>query len=52
MPSQSTGLNPAEHDFQLVKTKLKAESTTNKQKLKVAAVKESISMEETQTSIM
>ena len=49
-PSQSPDLNPIEHAFHLLKTRLKAERPTNKQQLKVAAVKawQSISREETQ----
>ncbi len=35
----SPDLNPIEHAFQLLKTRLKAERPTNKQQLKVAAVK-------------
>ncbi len=38
-PSQSPDLNPIEHAFHLLKTKLKAERPTNKQQLKSAAVK-------------
>ncbi len=49
-PSQSPDLNPIEHAFQLLKTRLKEERPTNKQQLKVAAVKtwQSISRKETQ----
>ncbi len=36
-PSQSPDFNPTEHAFHLLKTKLKAESPTNKQQLKSAA---------------
>ena len=47
-PSQSPDLNPIEHAFHLLKTKLKAERPTNKQQLKTAAVKawQSITKEE------
>ena len=38
-PSQSPDLNPIEHAFHLLKTRLKAERPANKQKLKTAAVK-------------
>ncbi len=47
-PSQSPDLNPTEHAFHLLKTKLKAERPTNKQQLKSDAVKawQSITKEE------
>ncbi len=53
-PSQSPDLNPIEHAFHLLKTKLKAERHTNKQQLKSAAVKtwQSITKEETQSLVM
>ncbi len=53
-PSQSPDLNPIEHAFQLLKTRLKAERPTNKQQLKVAAVKtwQSISREKNQNLVM
>ncbi len=53
-PSQSPDLNPTEHAFHLLKTKLKAERPTNKQQLKSAAVKawQSITKEETQSLVM
>ncbi len=38
-PSQSPDLNPTEHAFHLLKTKLKAERPTDKQQLKSAALK-------------
>ncbi len=51
-PSQSPDLKPIEHEFHLLKTKLKAARPTNKQQLKSAAVKawHSITKEETQSS--
>ncbi len=36
-PSPSPDLNPIDHAFQLLKTRLKAERPTNKQQVKVAA---------------
>ncbi len=53
-PSQSPDLNPIEHAFHLLKTKLKAERPTNKQQLKSAAVnaRQSITKEETQALVM
>ena len=53
-PSQSPDLNPIEHAFNLLKTRLKAERPTNKQELKTAAVKawQSIKKEETQRLVM
>ncbi len=53
-PSQSPDLNPIEHAFHILKTKLKAERPTNKQQLKSAAVKawQSITKEETQSLVM
>ncbi len=53
-PSQSPDLNPTEHAFHLLKTKLKAERPTNKQQLKSAAVKawQSITKEENQSLVM
>jgi len=53
-PSQSPDLNPIEHAFHLLKTKLMAERQTNKQQLKTAAVKAwlSITKEETQRLVM
>ena len=49
-PSQSLDLNPTEHSFNLMKTKLRAERPSNKQQMKAVAVKgwQSISREETQ----
>ncbi|CAJ0950023.1 unnamed protein product [Ranitomeya imitator] len=49
-PSQSPDLNPIEHAFHLLKSRLKTERPTNKQDLKAAAVKawQSIKKEETQ----
>ncbi|CAJ0965354.1 unnamed protein product [Ranitomeya imitator] len=49
-PSQSPDLNPIEHAFHLLKTKLHTERPTNKQQLKTTAVKawQSIKKEETQ----
>ena len=49
-PIQSPDLNPTEHEFQLLKTKLWTERPTNKQQLKAAAVKawQSIKKEKTQ----
>ncbi|CAJ0919523.1 unnamed protein product [Ranitomeya imitator] len=48
--SQSPDLNPIEHAFHLLKTKLQTERPTNKQQLKTTAVKawQSIKKEETQ----
>ncbi len=48
-PSQSPDLNPIEHAFHLLKTKLEAERPTNKQQLKSAAANawQSITKEET-----
>ncbi|KAG2464610.1 TCB1 transposase, partial [Polypterus senegalus] len=53
-PSQSPDLNPIEHAFHLLKTKLQTERPTNKQQLKAAAVKawQSIKKEETQHLVM
>lgn len=53
-PSQSPDLNPIEHAFHLLKTKLQTERPTNKQQLKTAAVKawQSIKKEETQRLVM
>lgn len=53
-PSQSPDLNPIEHAFHLLKTRLKAERPTNKQQLKAAAVKawQSIKEEETQRLVL
>ncbi|KAG2467586.1 TCB1 transposase, partial [Polypterus senegalus] len=53
-PSQSPYLNPIEHAFHLLKTKLQTERPTNKQQLKAAAVKawQSIKKEETQHLVM
>ncbi|KAG2462898.1 TCB1 transposase, partial [Polypterus senegalus] len=53
-PSQSPDLNPIEHAFHLLKTKLRTERPTNKQQLKAAAVKawQSIKKEETQHLVM
>ncbi len=52
--SQSPDLNPIEHAFHLLKTKLKAERPTNNQQLESAAVKaqKSITKEETQSLVM
>ena len=48
-PNQSSNLNPIEYAFHYLKTKLRAERHTNKQRLKAAAVNawQSISREET-----
>ncbi len=53
-PGQSPDLNPIEHAFHLLKTKLNAERPTNKQQLKSAAVKawQSITKEENQSLVM
>ncbi len=53
-PRQSPDLNPIEHAFHLLQTKLKAERPTNKQQLESAAVKawQSITKEETQFLLM
>lgn len=53
-PRQSPDLNPIEHAFHLLKTRLKAERPENKQELKAAAVKawQSIKKEETQRLVM
>ncbi len=53
-PSQSPDLNPTEHAFHLLKTKLKAERPTNQQQLMSAAAKtwQSITNEETQSLAM
>ena len=40
-PSQSYDLNPIEHEFHLLKAKLKAERPTNKEQQKTAAVRAS-----------
>ncbi len=52
-PSQSPDLNPIEHAFHLRKTKLEAERPTNKQQLKLAALKawQSITKEETVSDV-
>ncbi|CAJ0960558.1 unnamed protein product [Ranitomeya imitator] len=53
-PSQSPDLNPIEHAFHLLKSRLKTERPTNKQDLKAAAVKawQSIKKEETQRLVI
>ncbi len=53
-PSHSPDLKPIEHEFHLLKTKLKAARPTNKQQLKSSAVKawHSITKEETQFLLM
>uniref|UniRef100_A0A3B5Q0B9 Transposase n=2 Tax=Xiphophorus maculatus TaxID=8083 RepID=A0A3B5Q0B9_XIPMA len=53
-PSQSPDLNPIEHAFHLLKSRLRTERPTNKQDLKAAAVKawQSIKKEETQRLVM
>ncbi|KAG2456719.1 TCB1 transposase, partial [Polypterus senegalus] len=53
-PSQSSDLNPIEHAFHLLNTKLRTERPTNKQQLKAAAIKalQSIKKEETQHLVM
>uniref|UniRef100_A0A8C5Q4E8 Transposase n=1 Tax=Leptobrachium leishanense TaxID=445787 RepID=A0A8C5Q4E8_9ANUR len=52
-PSQSPDLNPIEHAFHLLKTKLKGKCPKNKQELKTVAVEawQSITREETQLVI-
>ncbi len=49
-PSQSPDLNPIEHAFHLLKTKLKGKCPKNKQELKTVAVEawQSITRDETQ----
>lgn len=53
-PSQSPDLIPVKHAFHLLKTKLQTERPTNKEQLKVAAVKawQSNKKEETQHLVM
>ncbi|XDV43857.1 hypothetical protein PO909_012255 [Leuciscus waleckii] len=53
-PSQSPDLNPIEHAFHLLKTKLKGESPKNKQELKTVAEEawQSITRDETQRLVM
>ena len=53
-PSQLPDLNPIEHAFNLLKTKLKAERPANKQQLKTPAVKswQSITKEESKRLVM
>ncbi len=51
-PSQSPDLNPIEHAFHLLKTKLKGKCPKNKQELKTVAVEawQSITRDETPAS--
>ena len=53
-PSQSPDLNPIEHAFHLLKTKLKGKCPKNKQELKTAAAEawQSITRDETQRLVM
>ncbi len=53
-PSQSPDLNPIEHAFHLLKTKLKGKCPKNKQEMKTVAVEawQSITMDETQRLVM
>ncbi len=53
-PSQSPDLNPIEHAFYLLKTKLKGKCPKNKQELKTVAVEawQSITRDETQRLVM
>uniref|UniRef100_A0A8C5M9G9 Transposase n=1 Tax=Leptobrachium leishanense TaxID=445787 RepID=A0A8C5M9G9_9ANUR len=53
-PSQSPDLNPSEHAFHLLKTKLKGKCPKNKQELKTVAVEawQSITRDETQRLVM
>ncbi len=53
-PSQSPDLNPIEHAFHLLKTKLKGKCPKNKQELKMVAVEawQSITRDETQRLVM
>ncbi len=53
-PSQPPDLNPIEHAFQLLKTKLKGKCPKNKQELKTVAVEawQSITRDETQRLVM
>ncbi len=53
-PSQSPVLNPIEHAFHLLKTKLKGKCPKNKQELKTVAVEawQSITRDETQRLVM
>ncbi len=53
-PSQSPDLNPIEHTFHLLKTKLKGKCPKNKQELKTVAVEawQSITRDETQRLVM
>ena len=53
-PSQSPDLNPIEHAFHLLKTKLKGKCPKNKQELKTVAVEawHSITRDETQRLVM
>ncbi len=54
MSSQSPDLNPIEHAFHLLKTKLKGKCPKNKQELKTVAVEawQSITRDETQRLVM
>ncbi len=54
MASQSPDLNPIEHAFHLLKTKLKGKCPKNKQELKTVAVEawQSITRDETQRLVM
>ena len=53
-PSQSPDLNPIEHAFHLLKTKLKGKCPKNKQELKTVSVEawQSITRDETQHLVM
>ena len=53
-PSQSPDLNPIEHAFHLLKTKLKGKCPKNKQELKTAAAEawQSITRDQTQRLVM
>ncbi len=53
-PSQSSDLNPFEHEFQELKRRVKARTPQNKQQLELAALKagKSISKDETKSLVM
>lgn len=53
-PSQLPGLNPIEHGFHLLRTKLKGKCPKNKQEMKTVAVEvwQSVTRDETQRLVM